>query len=284
MSSTGKIRADFDTLAANYPTYKTLPKDLQKFMDDLGPGNTPCCVQISQALNKAGRALPPKSYRRNNSKIGSFYYILAVDELEEYLSGTYGRGEEIKTDRSARKMRNKNEMKQYLNDRQGILLFRTAGAGMHTELWDQTHIMQDGNAPGGGGAKMSEDAIFGSPRVLFWEVSKDDPTETPVPDWLQGWWNVYDGNTYYYYFSDEHVATYTKTAPKNIAFPPVKVPLNEGDVTITKDLMGITTVVIDWNPADGGATRETFTCQPAVTDSMNGVSNRYAPLVATKMD
>jgi hypothetical protein len=282
MAKTGKIRADFDTLRNNYPTYRTLPPPLQKFMDDLGPGNTPCCVQVSHALNKAGRSIPPNSFRRANSKIGAYYYILAVDELEQFLSGLHGRGEEIKRDSSG-KMRSTAEMKRYLDGMQGILLFRSAGAGHHTELWDETHIMQDGKAVSGQGAIMNESNIFGQPRVLFWEVSLEDANSIPVPDWLQGWWNVYDGNTYYYYFSDEHVATYTKTAPKNITNPPVKVPLNEGDVTISQDLKNIITVVTDWNPADGGATKETFTRLPANSDSMNGVSNRYAPLLATKM-
>jgi len=50
VAATGKIRVNFDALKARYPTYKTLPAPLQKFMDDLNaiaPGNTPCCVQIS---------------------------------------------------------------------------------------------------------------------------------------------------------------------------------------------------------------------------------------------
>jgi Type VI secretion system (T6SS), amidase effector protein 4 len=281
MAKTGKVRADFDTLKANYPTYKTLPPPLQKFMDALGPGNTPCCVQVSHALNNAGQPIAPSSFRRPNSKIGPYYYILAVDELEQYLSGLHGRGEEIKRDSSG-KMRSTADMKQVLDGRQGILLFRSAGAGHHTELWDKTHIMQDGKAVSGGGAIMNESNIFGQPRVLFWEVSQEDEGSTPVPGWLQGWWNVYDGNTYYYYFSDEHVATYTKTEPKSVMIPPVRQPLNEGEVTISQD-SNSTIIVIDWNPADGGATKETFTCFPGTTDSMNGVSNRYAPLSATKM-
>ena len=101
-----------------------------------------------------------------------------------------------------------------------------------------------------------------------------------MPSWLRGWWNVNDGNTYYYYFSDQHVVTYTKVEPKNLLFPPVKQPLNEGAVTISQNSL---TVVIDWNPADGGETKETFTRLPTIGESMSGVSNRYGPLSATKM-
>ena len=229
MAETSKIRANFDALKANYPTYKTLPPPLQTFMDNLNkitPGNTPCCVQISHALNRVGQLIPPTSFRRPNSKIEPYYYILAVDELEQYLSGLYGRGEQIKKALTG-KMTLPDEikrMKEYLKDKQGILVFRNAGAGHHTELWDKTHIVQDGGAVSGGGAVMNESNIFGQPRVLFWEVSEETAGLNPVPDWLRGWWNVNDGNTYYYYFSDQHVVTYTKVEPKNVMVPPVKQP------------------------------------------------------------
>jgi Type VI secretion system (T6SS), amidase effector protein 4 len=283
MSETGKIRVSFDTLKAGYPTYKSLPRPLQNFMDGLNkvtPGNTPCCVQISHALNQVGQPIPPRSFRRGNAPIGPYYYILAVDELEQYLSGRYGRGEEIKKDPSG-KMRSTVEMKQYLDGKQGILLFRSAGAGHHTELWDMTHIIQDGHAISGGGAIMNESNIFGQQRVLFWEIIEETAGLNSVPGWLVGWWHVTDGNTYYYYFSDQHVVTYTKVEPKKLAEPPVKTPLNEGAVTIAPNAPQI---VIDWNPADGGATKESFTCDPSNSESkMYGVSNRYAPLLATKM-
>ena len=35
----------------------------------------------------------------------------------------------------------------------------------------------------------------------------------PVPPWLLGWWSVYDGNQYYYYFSAQNIVTYTKVQP-----------------------------------------------------------------------
>jgi hypothetical protein len=286
MAMTGKIRVNFDTLKSKYPTYAALPKPIKDYLDDLNrnipddqPKNTPCCLQVSHALNNAGRQLPPRSFWRQNEKIGPFFYIRAVNELEQYLSGTYGRVEDIKRGPSG-KQRSITEMKQYINGKQGILVF----GGMHTELWDMTHIMQDGKAPGGNGAVMNETAIFGTAKVLFWEVSEEPAGLTPVPNWLQGWWNVYDGNTYYYYFSDEHVVTYTKTEPKNLSSPPVKIPMNEGDVSITLDEQSTATIVLDWNPADGGATRETFTNVITGRDGMNGASNRYAPLYAKKMN
>ena len=76
-------------------------------------------------------------------------------------------------------------MKRYLDGRRGILLFRNGGAGHHTELWDETHIIQDGKAVSGGGAVMNESSVFGQPRVLLWAVSEEKTGITPVPDWLQ---------------------------------------------------------------------------------------------------
>jgi len=308
-SSTGRIRAKFDTLRSNYPTYNLLPKSLQEFMNGLNkvipahkdaqgkeipaytPHNTPCCVQVSHALNSAGLRIPPHSFRRLTSRIGPFYYILAVDELEEYLAGVHGRGENIKRAPSG-KVRSMDEMKQYIDGKQGILVFRDAppSAGLHTELWDKTHILQDGvsppPAPDGRRAGMSQTDIFGAAKVWFWEVSEESPGLIPVPNWLQGWWSVYDGNQYYYYFSDEHVVTYTdaKHPPKDLNSPPVRSPMNEGDVTITIDVQNTATIELDWNPADGGATIETFTNVITSRDGMNGTSNRYAPLYAKKMN
>ncbi len=281
MPITGKIHTSFALLKQNYPTYNKLPPEVEKFMEDLNGGqkdhwqNTPCCVQVSHALNKAGLKIPKQGYRRANSLIAGDYYILAVDELEQYLSWRYGRGEEIKHNHKTLA-----EMKAYLNGKQGILLFRDGGAGYHTELWDNDHILQNGLDPiSGGGAVMNQANIFSKPRVVFWEVAQPGTSgaSSTNPDWLQGWWEVYDGNYYYYYFSAEDIVTYTKTKPKSTVAPPVKMPLNEGDVTITDDGK----IVIDWNPADGGETVETFT--RLGDGKMSGVSNRYAPLSATKM-
>ena len=76
--------------------------DLQKFMDSLPQGdtpNTPCCIQVSHALNLAGQTIPatnPAARRINNTAIRvngvSRNYILAVDELEAWLTLKYGKG------------------------------------------------------------------------------------------------------------------------------------------------------------------------------------------------
>jgi hypothetical protein len=91
---------------------------------------------------------------------------------------------------------------------------------------------------------------------------------------------VWDGKQYYYFFGNNGCVQYVTTKPIGKAAPP-RFPINEGTFT-----MGPTgAVVIDWNPAGGGSTRETFIKGGVGSTQMNGKSDRYAdsPLVAKKM-
>lgn len=277
MVAIGKIRANFNTIWNKYPTNDKLPDVIDKYIALLkkatkvgDPEPTSCCLQISYALNAAGQRIYPFSQRRQNELLGGDYYIGSVDELEHYLTARYGRTEDIKIGRT------EAEMRQYLSGKQGILVFRQGPYGFHTELWDGNNIKQKAGTP----AAMNERNLFSKPRILFWEITEEKDSNA-VPAWLQGWWNVYDGNTYYYYFSDQHGVTYSKDAPAALGVAPPKKPLNEGTVTISATPPH---VVIEWNPADGGATTESFTRVGWSSESeMNGVSNRYSPLFARKM-
>ncbi len=285
----GRISVSFESLKTNYPFYNRLPKNLQDYIDVLNgitpeqkkagihpKGiNTPCCLQVSHALNSVKEFIPPHSFRRANPSLGGQYYLQAVDELEVYLSGRYGRGENIRRVAATKKLRNPDEMKAYIKGKQGILLFRNNGAGQHTEIWDTDTTLQNGQVPG----VYVGPKVFENERVLFWEVSAPGVGVNPVPEWLQGWWSVFDGVQYYYYFSNQHIVTYTKTKPKYLSEPPQKTPLNEGEVTISS--LPNRSFSIVWGEADGGTTKETFV--PLGTDKMNGASNRYAPLTAEKM-
>jgi hypothetical protein len=82
MSTAPQINISFDTLKSNYPTYTSLPQPLKDYMDRLNknvkpgqPKNTPCCIQVSHALNLSGQIVPARSYRRENASIpgGSGY-------------------------------------------------------------------------------------------------------------------------------------------------------------------------------------------------------------------
>ena len=276
------IRANFDVMWDKYPTHNALPEGIKTYIADLkkqdpGSNPTPCCLQMSWALNAAGHTIPRHSFRRPNAVINGRNHIGAVDELEYYLTGRYSRTEDIKKDGSG-KTRSVPEMKQYLHGRQGILVFRDPTPGVHTELWDTSTIKQKAGAPGG----MNEGHIFSQPRILFWEIANtaNPPDEWDLPAWLRGWWVVYDGNYYWYYFSDKGIVTYVKSAPKDSTMAPVNMPLNSGRVTVSETAPH---VVIEWNPADGGATVEKFRYWGNNNREMNGTSNRYSPLFARKL-
>lgn len=165
----GQIPVDFQRMANAYPMRsskegqfggKLKDPDLRKFMSSI-PG-TPCCVQVSHALNMAGM-LVPQNYtgaRRLNSRITingtAYYYLLAVDEMERYLTQLYGSGELVSAGRNA------NEIKKYLRGRKGILVMRDPSPGIHTELWDGNSFLQK---------DMAVDHLLGLPRVLFWECT-----------------------------------------------------------------------------------------------------------------
>jgi hypothetical protein len=162
------IPVDFGSLRQYYPERPNLTRELKKFMDSLPSGSTPCCVQVSHSLNMAGARISkyyPGQRRTQNPIIRinetDYYYLLAVDELETYLTVTYGAGEEVSKD-DAQQRRTPQQIKEYLQGRTGILAFRNAGAGFHTELWDGRQIVQRNMGEG-------EDKCFTQPRVLFWD-------------------------------------------------------------------------------------------------------------------
>jgi hypothetical protein len=157
-----QISLDWDTMKAAYPM-RPLTGALKVFMDGLGPGNTPCCVQMSHALSVAGCLIGARSNRRANSRIsteqGTYYYLLAVDEMKWFLEDNFGLGEEVSKDDGGGR-RSRSDIKADLNGRTGILVFSDLRFGKHTELWDVDHMHQRDMSP----------ALFDAPKVLFWDV------------------------------------------------------------------------------------------------------------------
>jgi len=103
-------------------------------------------------------------------------------------------------------------------------------------------------------------------------------TASARPAWLQGWWQVHDGNTDQDCSDAQCQVRDTKTAPTR-GTQVVRQAFSDGRVTLSGPASN--TVVINRNLADGRAKRETFTRQPE-RNEMNGTSNRYAPLSARK--
>ncbi|MGC2660349.1 MAG: T6SS effector amidase Tae4 family protein [Bryobacteraceae bacterium] len=157
-----QISLDWDTVKRSYPM-RPLTGGLKSFMDSLGPGNTPCCVQMSHALNAAGSVIGLRSNRRRTSTIrtslGTFQYLLAVDEIKWFLEDNYGMCDEISTNDNGSR-RTIRQMQDVLDGRTGILVFSNLRYGAHTELWDEDHMHQ---------RDISQN-IFHEPKVYFWDV------------------------------------------------------------------------------------------------------------------
>ena len=149
--------------------------DVAKIMSR-NPG-TSCCVQMSRAFGQAGLKLEPRSYRRKNEyfdKLG-WYALLAVDEVEDFLTLRFGEGEDYTADavRRADPLQRPAilaEAKKKLAGRTGVLVFRQAkrrtmppdGMFEHTELWSGSDIIQQ---------DMNREALFSSEHVLFWSTN-----------------------------------------------------------------------------------------------------------------
>ena len=96
--------------------------------------------------------------------------------------------------------------------------------------------------------------------------------------WLHGWWKVWDGNTYYYHFGTQGSVGYIKTRPLASSPAPAN-PVNRGAYAFDSDGK----LVVTWNATGGATTRETFYNASSGVTMMNATSNRYSPLVATKV-
>jgi hypothetical protein len=102
----GVIPAAVGTLSSNYPRRDKKNPALYQYVQQVMRGlpGTPCCVQMSHALNMSGIQIPANSYRRRNTPLtinGTvYYYIPATDELEKFLFEYCGDGTERKSCRA----------------------------------------------------------------------------------------------------------------------------------------------------------------------------------------
>ena len=295
-----RIPLSFETISKSYRDYKSLPTDIntwitnqnnyedaendkrQKHNSELGPGEKPlsmlghsttCCMQASLSFNATGQPIPKTGSRdRNNQTLdGGKHYILSVDEFRAYLTYKYGPTDQVADLAS-------------IKGKTGVLIFGSA----HIEFWDGDNIFQ---SPEGAKKRAANKYVVNNAAVMaggilnakpryFWEIAEDaSPTSATVPEWAQGWWEVYDGNYYYYYFSHDAVS-YIKTKPIAKWIPPKTIG-NQGTVTLIPNGLSIL-----WKPTEPGGvgTKEDFTRRDwTSTTEMNGMSNKYSPLYARKM-
>jgi hypothetical protein len=242
-----KFEAEQDEKEKHDPSFKRGTFDPKKV-----PGlNTPCTMQVSHAFNTTPHKIPAVSFRRDNQPFvgsgkgsGRGYYILAVNELYNYLTLKYGWTPSV--------------VKGDLDGLQGIVTF----GDFHTEFWDKTDILQhnakDGIAPFD---IMASRALKEGKQVSFWWICGLLGGRL-VPTWLEGWWTVSQGGVplYYYYFSDQAAATCT-TAPPVKKLPAPDNIVSQGKVTTRYVGQTIPGFAIEWvDPKTHGATAtETLT-------------------------
>jgi len=281
------IQADFATILANYPAHTQLPPVLQKKIDDLNrpflpkTPNTSCCLQICHAFNKSGIRVPSGNFRpldrdRAAAEIpekSGIFYLMAVDEMIRYLSSHFGEPVVLGEARSASKA-DVSALTESVQGMEGVMTF---GNG-HIELWNRYNIVQDSGA-----MVMDAGWVWGQKPVRFWRIGSNSATAFSGIDFMRfdGWWDVNDGQQYYYYIDVKSKKVgYTRTQPANSTAKILNVRLNSGDITVAG---AGAEIVFDWDPADGGATREIFTFDVTDPATMKGRSNRYGNLVAKKM-
>jgi Type VI secretion system (T6SS), amidase effector protein 4 len=274
------IPVDYETLQTNHPFHYQI---YSKINGEVSKYSPPCCIQVSYALNMAdapierGDYFVPEMgrYSRFASDAKGRLYLIEVCDMGAYLN-QYGTAENYKG--------TTEQMKSRIAGRQGILRFGAA----HIDLWDGKRFHQEGgpSMPDSWAAGQPPVVVWTRPSVLstgifFWEATGKAAANTHAtltPDWLKGWWKVWDGNTYYYYFGTGGTVMYTKTKPSNTNDRPIR-PANTGAFTFAGSQM-----VIDWKWISGAemACRETFYNAAPGCRQMNATSNMYSPLVATR--
>jgi hypothetical protein len=264
------LPADIKTWLKNQNDYEDRENDRRRrenILPLLGH-STSCCMQASLSFNATSQPIPKSGSRdRENTTLNGKNYILAVDEFRAYLTHKYGPTEQVSDLAS-------------IKGRTGVLIY----GNLHMEFWDGDNIFQSSGGATrrrGNPAGVMAGGILGTRPLWFWEIDDAAPAESAlVPEWVQGWWAVYDGNQYYYFFSHDGIVNFIKTKP-NPKWKPPKTIGNQGKVTMVTNGLSVL-----WRPTEPGgvATKEDFTrVNWTSTTEMNGVSNKYSPLFARKM-
>jgi|GEM_PF-7073103 len=181
-----------------------------------------------------------------------------------------------------------------------VLLPNKAEIGWSYFIWDQWIWYPDKRGQVKGGFKgnhtdhihvswsrlTSQNTMFPDATAAMRELSRKLETTLEAIEAmkrLEGWWKVWDGNYYYYYFHPGGLVEYTKKAPFNIkkAPGPGQQMNNSGICTYTPPNQ----FVIAWKPVPGAeaACQETFYNASPGCKQMNATSNFYSPLVATRL-
>ena len=153
------LPVEYHFLSANYPR-RDAPEIAQIMA---GIGGTPCCCQLSYALNLSEIRIPEWSNRRRNTAGSArgvrFRFLLCVDEVINFLTKRCGGSLRLDVaDDGSRK--SYVDMKRTIELRQGILAFSDRHYGFHVELWNGRSIHQ---------RDINETFCFGKPEIFFWD-------------------------------------------------------------------------------------------------------------------
>jgi hypothetical protein len=131
------------------------------------------------------------------------------------------------------------------------------------------------------GVRSTSQFALGTPGEWTHLVRLASAAAVQLPDWPLGWWRVWDGNTWYYFFGPDGVVQSSKTIPYNTRTPPQHAH-NRGTYKYTQPK----TLVITWTQVAGAPEpcRETFYNAESGCEQMNATSNLYSPLVATRLN
>jgi hypothetical protein len=292
-----KIPLNFEAMNKAYRDNKSLPPDVKNWLKDVNDReeadnekirrenedrvargeepkklvhkSTSCCMQASLSFNATRAPIPKQGTRqdRDNLTLDGKNYILTADEFRAYLTYYYGPTDQFGDPAE-------------IKGRKGVVIFSNA----HIEFWDGEDYFQSAKGlekrKGNSGAVMLPSFLNTTPR-WFWEIDDGSAkSSATTPEWVRGWWDVWDGNRYYYFFfEDGHVVWIdTQPAPKWI---PSKNIGNSGTVTMTEHGLKIV-----WKQLKSAAkpTEEEFTRMNWSSETeMFGTSNNYSPLGAKKM-
>jgi hypothetical protein len=169
-----KIPINFDMLLTNHPFHNQIRALLSEpLKSQVVNGNwSPCCIQVSYALNRAGAPIEDASFPSPEMrravrlfKSGSENCIIDVFDLRGYLDSRYGPAENHKG--------NKEQMIAAISGRKGIIRFGVT----HVDLWegDRYHQQFRKDLPDSGAWAVTEAGAWKAPGVdtvgvFFWQV------------------------------------------------------------------------------------------------------------------
>jgi|GEM_PF-5831329 len=121
------IIGSFENLWQNHPQ----PSQIRTVLPTWPVGWEPCCAGMSHAMNMSNLPVTVANPRRNFSYMGRSHY-LAVQEMRDYLTRTYGDAENYRYEGAVVR----SAIISHITGRRGIIVF----GHRHIDLWDGSNI------------------------------------------------------------------------------------------------------------------------------------------------